>query len=127
MTFNGKPLPSDFGPASNYYNRGQVPDPNENNNRGFWNDWGNWLNTNVVDPVVETVVEPVINGLDTVVDATVNTVEDVLDDAWVAVENSLDSLLDSFPWQSIYIKVIAHTYLRSQATDLVGIFEHFTF
>ena len=106
MTFDGKPLPPDFGPASIYYNRGQVPDPNENNNRGFWNDWGNWLNTNVVDPVVETVVEPVINGLDTVVDATVNTVEDVLDDAWDTVEKSLDELLDSFPWQSIYIKVI---------------------
>ena len=124
MTFNGKPLPSDFGPASNYYNRGQVPDANDINDR--WGVW-DWINTNVIDPVVETVVEPVVNGLDDVVDGTVNTVEDVLDDAWVAVENSLDSLLDSFPWQSIYIKVIAHTYLRSQATDLVGIFEHFTF
>ena len=123
MTFNGKPLPSDFGPASNYYNRGEVPDANDINDRGFWD----WINTNVIDPVVETVVEPVVNGLDDVVDGTVNTVEDVLDDAWVAVENSLDSLLDSFPWQSIYIKVIVHTYLRSQATDLVGIFEHFTF
>ena len=126
MTFNGKPLPSDFGPASNYYNRGQVPDPNENNNRGLWNDWSNWLNTNVVDPVVENVVEPVVNGLDDVVDGTVNTVEDVLDDAWVAVENSLDILLDNFPWQSMYTKVIVHTYVRSQTTDLVGIFEHFT-
>ena len=123
MTFNGKPLPADFHPGSNYYNRGEVPDANDINDRGFWD----WINTNVIDPVVETVVEPVVNGLDDVVDGTVNTVEDVLDDAWVAVENSLDSLLDSFPWQSIYIKVIVHTYLRSQATDLVGIFEHFTF
>ena len=122
MTFNGKPLPADFHPGSNYYNRGEVPDANDINDRGFWD----WINTNVIDPVVETVVEPVVNGLDDVVDGTVNTVEDVLDDAWVAVENSLDSLLDSFPWQSIYIKVIVHTYLRSQATDLVGIFVHFT-
>ena len=117
MTFDGKPLPPDFHPGSNNYNRGEVPDTNDINDRGLWD----WINNNVVDPVVETVVEPVVNGLDDVVDATVNTVEDVLDDAWVAVENSLDILLDSFPWQSIYTKVIIHaTYLNISLTSLLS-------
>ena len=86
MTFNGKPLPSDFGPASNYYNRGEIPDANDINDRGFWD----WINNNVVDPVVDTVVEPVINGLDTVVDAVDTTVEDVLDDV---LEDRWDDML----------------------------------